>query len=175
MVGEDAGPSFPLQGSNPSIELTCPGEPGHAAHVERSGVMRKVARWGPLVIAALATLAFHTWYLIFMLRGDAPFFSANSLQVALVASLRDLPATVFMFIPAWLPALVPSKWFRLQRWTTLICGAVSIAIAASFAVVVAVHRDYASLAVVALFAAVGALHLHLPLVRRTAKAAPHAA
>jgi hypothetical protein len=137
--------------------------------------MKQIARWGPIVIAALATLTFHTWYLVFLLRGDAPFFGATSLRLALVASIRDLPASVFMFLPAWLPALVPSKWLRLQRWMTLICGAVSLAIAASFAIVVAVHREYAVLAVVALYAAVGALHLQQPLVPSTAKAAPHAA
>lgn len=30
-----AGPSSCMQAPNPSIELTYPGEPGHAAHVKR--------------------------------------------------------------------------------------------------------------------------------------------
>jgi hypothetical protein len=121
--------------------------------------MKHITRWGPLAIAMLTLLAIHSWFLVFMLRGAAPLQSSSSFQPALLASLRDLPGTASALLPVWLPALIPSKWHRLQKWATLICGAIALAVALSFVFVVALHQDQMAFAVSVVYGAAGALHL----------------
>lgn len=125
--------------------------------------MKQISRWGPLAIAILTLLAIHSWFLVFLLSGAAPLQNSLSFQSALLATLRDLPGTVFALLPLWLPTLVISKWDRFRRWVTLACGAISLAVALSFAFFFALHRDPMAFAVVVVYGAAGALHLlHRP-------------
>jgi hypothetical protein len=96
-------------------------------------------------------LALHGWHLATMLRGEM------AVQTALLISLRELAGTTLMLAPAWLPSVVPPKY--LSRWNTVLCGAVSLAIAVSFAAVVVLRRETFLVAVVAIYGIAGLLHL----------------
>ena len=110
-------------------------------------------RWTPVAIALGTLLAIHGWYVMFMLNGAVP------VESALFASLREIPNTALLLLPAWLPVVVPPKRARLSRWVTVICGAASLAIAISFGAVVALRQEKSFIAVVAIYAVVGLLHL----------------
>lgn len=121
--------------------------------------MERLTRWGPVVIAFGTLLAIHTWLVVSLLNGTLPLLNGLPIKAAILASLRDLPSTVLMLLPAWLPFAVPPRMARLSGWATVICGAVSLGVAISFAVVVALRQEKFFLAVAALYASVGLLHL----------------
>jgi hypothetical protein len=115
--------------------------------------MERLVRWTPVAIALGTLLVAHGWYVMFMLKGAVP------LESALFASLREIPNTALLLLPAWLPVMVPSRRTRLSRWVTVICGAISLAVALSFGVVAALRQEKFFVAVAAIYAAVGLLHL----------------
>ena len=121
--------------------------------------MNKLARWGPVAIAILTLLGLHGWHVVFMWRGEAPLSDRVPFPAAFFATLRDVPGTALMLLPAWLPAVVPTKWPRLARWVTVICGAIALAVCISFAFVFLFEREVMPFAVAAVYGLAGALLL----------------
>ena len=116
-------------------------------------------RWGPVAIAILTLLGLHGWHLVFMWGGEAPLSGRVPLSTALLATLRDVPGTVLMLLPAWLPALVPANLPRLARWVTVTCGAIALAVGISFAFVFLFERETMPFVVAAVCGSAGALLL----------------
>ena len=137
------------------------------------GSMKHLPRWTPVAIAIAALLGIHSWHIALLISGDVPFQSAVSIQEALLASLRDVPQTCVLLLPAWLPVLVPLKMVRSSRWVGVVCGAIALAIAVSFGLFVVLRHEWVFGVVAALYAVVGVLHLtNRPIYLASALASP---
>ena len=131
--------------------------------------MGRLPRWSAAAIALVTLVAIHGWSVAFLLSGGMPLQGALSVQQAVFASLREIPSTAVLFLPAWLPILVPSKMIRLSRWVAVICGAVSLAVAISLGIVVALRQEWFFVAAAGLYAVIGLLNIadrrsHVPSV-----------
>jgi hypothetical protein len=120
--------------------------------------MRSRAQLFAVGVAVVASAAVHGWYATFLVRNSV------SIHDALIASVQGLPKTLAVLLPAWLPALIPLRHPRLNKWVSLVCGSVSLALGVSFGVVFALTREAFAVPLTVVFGVVGVLLLG-PLMR----------